>query len=186
MNSSMEKNKIIEELQIELKEIKAYISDLRKKGADVSLADMKIKSIPSKIVLAKITGEKEDAEKVKTILSDTKKELNTTIEEFKRQKEEEEKLKFNEEVNKDKTIDTTAIQAELHGTQTQEKELKIKINGIINKAEQSIIARNKKEAAEYYRNIVELYKKLPKEAQIECLKRCTELKKDIEDMKTRD
>lgn len=60
----------IENLKSQLNSIKQRISQCRKKGLYTKIAELKITSIPSKIMMAEATKDFKDAQKVSRLLSD--------------------------------------------------------------------------------------------------------------------
>ena len=68
---------IIEEMKRILKGLKGEISQLRKKGADMKIAELKITNIPSKIQMAEITKKNDDIIKVRQLLTEAKKEIES-------------------------------------------------------------------------------------------------------------
>ena len=72
---------IIEEMKRILKELKGEISQLRKKGVDMGIAELKIINIPSKIQMAEITKKSDDLIKVRQLLAEAKKEIESAKQE---------------------------------------------------------------------------------------------------------
>ena len=62
--------------------LRKKLSDLRKTGADVKIAELKLGNIPSKIKYADITEERKDFQKVKYLLDEAEDELNEIEKEF--------------------------------------------------------------------------------------------------------
>ena len=68
---------IIDEMKRILKELRGEISQLRKKGVDMGIAELKIINIPSKIQMAEITKKDDDIIKVRQLLTEAKKEIES-------------------------------------------------------------------------------------------------------------
>ena len=68
---------IIDEMKRILKELRGEISQLRKKGVDMGIAELKIINIPSKIQMAEITKKSDDVIKVRQLLAEAKKEIDS-------------------------------------------------------------------------------------------------------------
>ncbi len=80
-----EPERLIDKLNSEFYEIKQKMSELRKAGIDVKIAEFKSANIPSKIDMIKITKDNKDIEKIKNMIQEVRQEL----EEAEGQKEEE-------------------------------------------------------------------------------------------------
>ncbi|MBR9690229.1 DUF87 domain-containing protein, partial [Candidatus Woesearchaeota archaeon] len=65
----------IMELEDEIDDLRLNISDMRKQGKDVKIAELKLKSLPALVKMARATQSKKDFQKVKTKLKEVKKEL---------------------------------------------------------------------------------------------------------------
>ena len=68
---------IIAEMQSMLKELRDEISQLRKKGIDAKIAELKIINIPSKIQMAEITKKDDDIIKARQLILEAKKEIES-------------------------------------------------------------------------------------------------------------
>jgi len=84
-----------EKLISEYDDLKKEISDIRKKGGDVLIEDLKLSSVPLKIKLFKATMEKKDFYKIKKILKEVKDEINEVKKII---------LKKEEEITKSKSV----------------------------------------------------------------------------------
>ena len=67
----------IENLKEQLNELKQKISQLRKKGMNMKLADIRLMSIPSKIKMAEITKDYKDVQKINLMLKDAREEIRS-------------------------------------------------------------------------------------------------------------
>ena len=67
----------IENLKEQLNELKQKISQLRKKGMNMKLADIRLMSIPSKIKMAEITKDYKDVQKINIMLNDARQEIGS-------------------------------------------------------------------------------------------------------------
>jgi predicted nucleic acid-binding Zn-ribbon protein len=67
---------MFESLKNEYRELKAEVSEFRKKGFDTTIVNLKLMNIPSKIQLAESTREYRDIEKVKMMLNNIKSEIS--------------------------------------------------------------------------------------------------------------
>lgn len=65
----------IENLKEQLNELKQKISQLRKKGMNMKLADIRLMSIPSKIKMAEITKDYKDVQKINIMLNYAREEI---------------------------------------------------------------------------------------------------------------
>ncbi|MCK5281912.1 MAG: hypothetical protein KAK00_00750 [Nanoarchaeota archaeon] len=196
----MEGTNISDELNSKLKELKNEISQMRKKGINVKIAEMKIMNIPSKIRIAEITNEKESNMKVEQLLDDVEKEIESTkIENG--IKIEKKNVEINIEgleeelsgaIENKKEIDREELRNELRGELNKEqkkgedeKEARKKeypeeqIRELINKAGKHIEAKEKQEADTYYAKIMQAYKGLPKELKEKFLKDCLEIRNKL-------
>ena len=70
------KDNITDELNKTVNELRARISELRKKGADMKIASLKILEVPPKISMFKITKDSKDLERIKTSIEYVEKEIN--------------------------------------------------------------------------------------------------------------
>ena len=64
-------------MQSMLKELRDEISQLRKKGIDAKIAELKIINIPSKIQMAEITKKDDDIIKARQLILEAKKEIES-------------------------------------------------------------------------------------------------------------
>jgi hypothetical protein len=65
----------IENLKTELRDINLKISELRKAGLDVKIAELKVMNIPYKIQFAEVTKGYNDIEKINNMLGEVKSEI---------------------------------------------------------------------------------------------------------------
>ena len=72
----------LDDFKMRLNDLKQRISFLRKKGANLSIADMKIAAIPSKMKYAEVTRDFKDTQKISKMLEDAKKESDDAEEEL--------------------------------------------------------------------------------------------------------
>ncbi len=94
----MAKSKVTEEDPPELKalierleKIRKYMVDLRKKGADVLMANLKLMPVEADIKYARASQEKKDYRKIAKILEEVKAELEEAKEELRKELAEERK-----------------------------------------------------------------------------------------------
>lgn len=67
----------IEDLKMQLNEIKQRISQFRRRGLDTKIAELKVILIPSKIRIVELTREYKDVQKISNMLNDAKAELES-------------------------------------------------------------------------------------------------------------
>jgi hypothetical protein len=94
------KENLVESLKEEYLEIKKKISELRKKGKDVKLIDIRATNIPSKIQMAEATLEEKDVENAKSMI----KEIKENLLKLEDQMKQEDRIK---QEDKQKQEDTT-------------------------------------------------------------------------------
>jgi len=158
-----ESDPTIEKLETRLNEIKLRLSELRKKGKDTKIAELKIMTIPFKIRLADVTKSPKDIERVKSFFDDVEYELNSIDEvevESTVKKEDTDGKDVKEDIKKENT--GKAPVPEVESTPKIDNNLN-SINILINKIDKSIKDNKFSEAKKHYPESYELYKKLNKE-----------------------
>ena len=65
----------IESFKENLNDLKIRLSQLRKKGINAKIAELRIMQIPAKIKMAEITKENKDAQKIMVLLNAAKQEI---------------------------------------------------------------------------------------------------------------
>ena len=145
----MPENNAVESLKNRLKELKTQISEYRKKGYDMKIADLKSMNISSKIQMASITEDEKDIRKIIALLNDVEKEIDIAKKES--FKKEEDVLNL--------------------------KGLRIEI--LIDKAEYLLKDNKIKRAKSVYSEIESLYNKLPNKLKKELFGKCASLHKKI-------
>ncbi|MBI2646844.1 hypothetical protein HYW99_00015 [Candidatus Woesearchaeota archaeon] len=137
----------IENLKIQLNEIKQKISQCRKKGLDTKIAELKMMLIPSKIKMAEITRDYKEVQKINNMLNDAKAELENI---------EKENLNSENETSEGKQLEEMHI-------------LIVKIEELLNE--------NKiKEAKDNYLKCINFYKKFPENSKKELFERLNDLR----------
>lgn len=140
----------IENLKIQLNEIRQKISQCRKKGLDTKIAELKMMLIPSKINMAEITRDYKEVQKINNMLNNAKAELENI---------EKEGLNSGNEASEDNQLKETYILIE-------------KIEGLLNE--------NKiKEAKDNYLKCIDFYKNLPEFGKKELFERLSDLRARI-------
>lgn len=136
----------IENLKVQLNEIKQKISQCRKRGLYTKIVELKIMSVPSKIQLLEATRDFRDVQKANNIINDARNEIEFI---------EKQGLNSGDEVNVSKLEEATKIIEEIDNLL---KENKIK------------------EAKDSYLKCTDIYKSLPQENKKEILGRLNELR----------
>ena len=140
----------IENLKMQLNEIKQKISQCRKKGLDTKIAELKIMAIPSKIKMAEITRDYKEAQKINNMLNNAKAELEDI---------EKDGLNSGDETSEYNQLKRTYILIE-------------KIEGLLNE--------NKiKEAKDNYLKCIDFYKNLHEHGKKELFERLSDLRARI-------
>lgn len=137
----------IENLKLQLSDIKQKTSQCRKKGLDTKIAELKIMLIPSKIKMAEITRDYKEVQKINNMLNDAKAELEDI---------EKENLNSENETSEGKQLEEMHI-------------LIVKIEELLNE--------NKiKEAKDNYLKCINFYKNLPESSKKEIFERLSDLR----------
>ena len=137
----------IENLKMQLNEIKQKISLCRKRGLDTKIAELKMMLIPSKIKMIEITRDYKEVQKINNMLNDAKAELETI---------EKESLNSVNETSKDNQLKDIYI--------------------LIEKIEELLNENKIKEAKDNYLKCINFYKNLPENSKKELFERLSDLR----------
>jgi hypothetical protein len=150
----------IENLETELKAQKEKISELRKKGFNTKIPEMKVMNIAPKITLAKVTGKEQDIQVVLNQLNNSKREIEE-VENLSKMSQSD--LGKEAEETYRKQIETLrAKESGKHYESLAQDEIAIKTNKLINDAYSYLDNQNYDKCLHLYVEIKNIYKYLPK------------------------
>ena len=188
--NKINKNLIVDQLGNELQSLKKEISDLRKQGADPSIAEYKLSSVPSKIQYLRIENNDNMVGYIRSIYDDVRKELLEAEEDFQKYKEELKEFELVPEKSTENSSEKSAINvakfdkkepvAETIAETFKKEDNLSKIKELIDNCENLINNKKIGDAKQLYLEIHSIYNNLSNEdkekVKPECVTIYTKLK----------
>ena len=141
----------LEQFKATFRDLQQEMSKARKLGCDTFIAELKLKAIPSKIMILSVTEQDKEKAAVQQLISQTRQELSEAMQKFLDEQDQQ-------------------LMLELQFSNPEQKMKKL-----IEAAEKLLSLQQKERAQKIYASLIENYNALPEQAKQVFHKQCAEI-----------